>query len=62
VADQPLTHPARRPQIQLVGCLGVTNFIVEHCTASAMASASRKSFLPVFEYGRTHFAGTNRAL
>jgi hypothetical protein len=26
VADQPLAHPARRPQIELVGCLGGDEF------------------------------------
>src|SRR5450759_5086079 len=38
-----------------------TNFIVGRCTASAMASASRKSFFCPFEYGRTYRAGINRA-
>src|SRR5260370_927693 len=38
-----------------------TNFIVGRCTASAMASASRKSFFCPFEYGRTYFAGMSQA-
>jgi hypothetical protein len=38
-----------------------TNFIVGRCTASAMASASRKSFFCPFEYGRTYLAGISRA-
>src|SRR6516164_5508248 len=38
-----------------------TNFIVGRCTASAIASASRKSFFCPFEYGRTYFAGISRA-
>src|SRR5579859_6524054 len=38
-----------------------TNFIVGRCTASAIASASRKSFFCPFEYGHTYFAGINRA-
>jgi hypothetical protein len=33
--------------------LVATNFIVGRCTASAMASASRKSFFCPFKYGRT---------
>ena len=37
------------------------NFIVGRCTASAIASASRKSFFYPFEYGRTYFAGISRA-
>ena len=38
-----------------------TNLIVGRCTASAIASASRKSFFCPFEYGRTYFAGISRA-
>ena len=34
-----------------------TNFIVGRSTASAIASASRKSFFCHFEYGRTYRAG-----
>ena len=41
--------------------LVATNFIVGRCTASAIASASRKSFFCPFEYGRTYFAGISRA-
>jgi len=41
--------------------LVATNFIVGRCTASAIASASRKSFFCPFEYGRTYFAGIRRA-
>jgi hypothetical protein len=37
-------------QIELIGGLGgETNFIVGRCTASAIASASRKSFFGPFE-------------
>src|ERR1700682_2913877 len=38
-----------------------TNFIVGRCTASAIASASLKSFFCPFAYGRTYFAGISRA-
>src|SRR6202011_2726389 len=38
-----------------------TNFIVGRCTASAIASASRKSFFCPLLYGRTYFAGISRA-
>ena len=34
-----------------------TNFIVGRCTASAIASASRKSFFCPLEYARTYFRG-----
>src|SRR5215467_10956491 len=40
--------------------LVATNFIVGRCTASAIASASRKSFFCPLEYGRTYLAGINR--
>jgi hypothetical protein len=43
------------------GVLVATNFIVGRWTASAIASASRKSFFCPSEYGRTYFAGINRA-
>jgi hypothetical protein len=49
LADQPLTHPVQRLQIELIGVLVATNFIVGRCTASAIASASRKSFFCPFE-------------
>ena len=39
-----------------------TNFIVGRSTASAIASASRKSFFCPFEYGRTYWAGISGAL
>jgi hypothetical protein len=34
----------QRLQVELIGGLRATNFIVGRCTASAIASASRKSF------------------
>src|SRR5215467_6777397 len=37
--------------------LVATNFMVGRCTASAIASVSRKSSFCPFEYGRTHLAG-----
>jgi len=48
-------------KIELIGVFVATNFIVGRCTASAIASASRKSFFCPFEYGRTYLAGINRA-
>ena len=42
--DQPLPHPVERLQVELLGGLVATNFIVGRCIASAIASASRKSF------------------
>src|SRR3954464_1013687 len=44
LADQPLTDAMQSLQVELIGGLGATNFIVGRCTASAIASASRKSF------------------
>jgi len=41
---QPLAHPMQRLQIRLSAVLVATNFIVGRCTASAIASASLKSF------------------
>src|SRR5262245_17643671 len=41
--------------------LMATNFMVGRSTASAIASASRRSFFCPFEYGRTYRAGINRA-
>jgi hypothetical protein len=49
LADQPLSHPVQCLQVELVGGLVATNFIVGRCTASAIASASRKSFFCPFE-------------
>jgi hypothetical protein len=60
LTDQPLAHAMQRLQVKLVGGLA-TNFMVGRWTASAIASASRKSFFCPFEYGRTYFAGINRA-
>ena len=51
----------QRLQIELLRVFVATNFIVGRCTASAIASASRKSFFCPFEYGRTYFAGISRA-
>jgi hypothetical protein len=42
--------------------LVATNFMVGRCTASAIASGSRKSFLCPLLYGRTYLAGISRAL
>jgi hypothetical protein len=39
----------QRLQIELLGRLGGDEFIVGRCTASAIASASRKSFFWPFE-------------
>ena len=49
--------------ISVIGIdIGKNSFhIVGRWTASAIASASRKSFFCPFEYGRTYFAGINRA-
>jgi len=44
LADQPLTDSVQGLQVELIGGLVATNFIVGRCTASAIASASRKSF------------------
>src|SRR5262245_46456595 len=41
--------------------LVATNLIVGRCTASAIASASRKSFFCPLLYGRTYFDGISRA-
>jgi len=51
--DQPLAHPVQCLQVELIGVLVAANFIVGRCTASAVASASRKTFLP-FCYTRAH--------
>ena len=60
-ADQALPHTMQRLQVELMIVFVVTNFIVGRCTASAIASASRKEvvLLP-FEYGRT-YAGISMA-
>ena len=44
LADQPLQHPMQRLQIELVGRLGSDEFHRWALNASAIASASRKSF------------------
>ena len=49
LADQTLPYPVQCLQVELIGGLGRQNFIVGRCTASAMASASRKSFFWPFE-------------
>jgi hypothetical protein len=41
--DEPLAHAMQRLQIQLLGRLRRNDFMVGRCTASAIASASRKS-------------------
>src|SRR5262249_55979286 len=40
----PLTHAVQRLQVELPAVFVATNFIVGRCTASVIASASRKSF------------------
>src|ERR1700745_2213619 len=42
--------------------LVATNFMFGRCTASAIVSASRKSFFCPLLYGRTYLAGISRAL
>jgi hypothetical protein len=42
LADQPLSHSVQRLQVELVRVLCRTNFVAGRCTASAIASASRK--------------------
>jgi hypothetical protein len=44
LSDQPFAHPVQRLQAELIGRFGGTNVMVGRCTASAIASASRKSF------------------
>ena len=53
--------PMQRLQSSWSAVFVVTNFIVGRCTASAIASASRKSFFCPLEYGRTYFAGISLA-
>jgi hypothetical protein len=49
LADQSHSHTVQRLQVELAPVLVATNFIVGRCTASAIASASRKSFFCHFE-------------
>jgi hypothetical protein len=62
LTDQSLAYAMQRLQVELCSAVFVaTNFMVGRWTASAIASASRKSFFCPFEYGRPYFAGINRA-
>ena len=61
LADQTFAHPMESLQVELFGGLVATRFIVGRWTASAIASASRKSFFCPLEYGRTYFAGISLA-
>jgi hypothetical protein len=48
-----IADPMQRLQIELLGGLGGDELHGGRCTASAIASASRKSFFYPFKYGRT---------
>ena len=61
LTDQSLAHAVQRLQIELLSVLVATNLIVGRCTASAITSASLKSFFCPLLYGRTYLAGINRA-
>ena len=49
LTDQSIADAVQRLKVELIGGLGRENFMVGRCTASAMASASRKSFFCPFE-------------
>jgi hypothetical protein len=61
LTDQSIADAVQRLKVELIGGLVATNFMVGRWPASAMASASRKSFFCPFEYGRKYFAGIRRA-
>src|SRR5215831_21017866 len=61
LTDQSLTHAVERPRVELLGGPGPDEPHRPSCTASAIASASRKSSFCPLEYGRTYFAGMSRA-
>jgi hypothetical protein len=63
LVDDPVRWLTNRSRTRCSACRSscsavfvATNFIVGRCTASAIVSASRKSFFCPFEYGRTYFA------
>lgn len=58
--NQAFAHPMQHLQIGLLDGLGRPELMVGRCTASATASASRKSFFCPLEYGRTYLAGISR--
>ena len=62
LADQRSRTRCRACRSSWSAVLVATNFMVGRCTASAIASASRKSFFCPLLYGRTYLAGINRAL
>jgi hypothetical protein len=44
LAGQPVPHLVQRLQVELTAVFVATNFIIGRCTASAITSASQKSF------------------
>jgi hypothetical protein len=62
LTDQALADAVQGLQVKLSADLVATNFMVGRWIASAIASASRKSFFCPLLYGRTYLAGISRAL